>query len=167
MKKIYFFLLAICLTGTACGEKEPKEAENETDCGNEVATISLEGATLCVDPYTILSFKGTYLRDCQKDEVYFIKGVANDVYEYGRTIEIIEDLKGNYTGRSSIFVWGSGCSSQGGGCIIGDRFDNMLQYNDNDTLIMMTTAALSPLAAAEHAITSPAAIPIIISRLYV
>ena len=114
---------------------------SEIDCGNEVATISFEGATLCVDPWPILSFKETYLRDCQKDEVFFIKGLADDIYEYGRTIEVIEDLKGNFDGEASIFIWGSGCSSQGGGCIIGDRFDNMLQYNDNDTLILLVGKA--------------------------
>ena len=87
----------------------------------------------------VILFKENYLNNFQKDEVFFIKGVALDVFEYGRTIEVIEDLKGNFTDESSIFVWGDGHPSPGSGffCISNERMDNIIQYNENDTLIML------------------------------
>jgi hypothetical protein len=84
-----------------------------------------------------ISFKENYLKYFQKDEVFFIKGIALDVFEYGRTIKVIEDLKGNFTGESSIFVWGAGNPPGGKGCMSIERCDVITQYQKNDTLIML------------------------------
>ena len=87
----------------------------------------------------VKSFKENYVSNIQKNEVFFIKGVALEIFEYGRTIKVIEDLKGNYIGESSIFVWGGGDPSEGSGfvCISNERSDNITQYQENDTLIMI------------------------------
>ena len=87
-----------------------------------------------------VSFTENYLSNFQKDEVFFIKGVAMDVFEYGRTIKVIEDLKGNFIGESSIFVWGAGFPSNVSefeACMTVERWDIITQYQENDTLIML------------------------------
>jgi hypothetical protein len=86
------------------------------------------------------SFKENYSNNFQKENVFFIKGVALDVFEYGRTIKVIEDLKGNFTGESSIFVWGAG--NPPSSCMIVvtiERWDNIIRYQENDTLIMLVS----------------------------
>jgi len=81
-------------------------------------------------------FKETYLWQLPRENIFFIKGVALEVFEYGRTIKVIEDLKGNFVGGSSIFVWGaSGFDDLD--CIISERSDNITLYQENDTLIMI------------------------------
>ena len=95
--------------------------------------LSAHSKALC---YKIESFKEIYSRNCQANAVFFIKGVAGEVFEYGRTIEIIEDLKGNLEEVSSIFVWGYGYSSSEF-CLENNRADNMLLYQEKDTLIML------------------------------
>jgi len=73
-------------------------------------------------------------------EVFLIKGIASDVYEYGRTIKVIEDLKGNFVGDSSIFVWGDYISGFDFGsfhCMSVERMDDITKYQENDTLIML------------------------------
>ena len=90
---------------------------------------------------TWMIFQENYVTNFQKNEVFFIKGIAGDLYEYGRHIEIIEDLKGNLAGESSIFVWGDGCPSSDIPCMMTRRLDNMSLYNENDTLIMLITRA--------------------------
>jgi len=86
------------------------------------------------------AFKQTYEAFFSNDDVYFVKGIAMDVYEYGRDIKVIEDLKGNFDNKSYIFVWGHGCPSKGV-CLAGDRADVITQYNKNDTLIMFVAKA--------------------------
>ena len=73
----------------------------------------------------VKSFKENYVSNIQKNEVFFIKGVALEIFEYGRTIKVIEDLKGNYTGESSIFVWGAG--NPPAGCIITESFKTVFK----------------------------------------
>jgi len=87
----------------------------------------------------VILFKENYLDNFQKDEVFFIKGVALDVFEYGRTIKVIEDLKGNLVDESYIFVWGAGRPSDGRPYLPTLRMEDMLSYNENDTLIMLLT----------------------------
>jgi len=91
---------------------------------------------LCADciPFT---FKQTFLKKFQDNDIFFIKGVASDVYKHGREIKVIEDLKGNFNGKTSIFVWGmsstSFCDNKGRQDM---RVDDIVQYHENDTLIM-------------------------------
>ena len=86
-----------------------------------------------------ISFKENYSKNFQKDKVFFIKGVALEVYEYGRTIKVVEDLKGNFYDEPFIFVWGGGFPSEGSG-FIGietNRSDVITWHQENDTLIML------------------------------
>ena len=87
----------------------------------------------------VLPFKENYLSSIQSDKVLFIKGVALGVFEHGRTIKIIEDLKGNFAGESSIFVWGGGYPTGFNGvlCTAYERTDNITRFQENDTLIML------------------------------
>jgi len=80
------------------------------------------------------AFVEGYSAYIQKEEVFFIKGIALDVYEHGRNIKVIEDLKGNIANKSSIFVWGAYITSR---CTESVRQDFITQYNKNDTLIMI------------------------------
>ena len=88
---------------------------------------------------TDASFKQNYARNFQKENVFFIKGVALDVVEYGRHIKVIEDLKGNFKGDSTILVWGAGSPSSGSSCMTTEKLDYLTQYQENDTLIMLVS----------------------------
>jgi hypothetical protein len=68
------------------------------------------------------------------DDVFVVKGIALDVHRYGRAIQVIEDLKGNFTGKTSIFVWGP---SRHHGERPYYRLDDIVGYDKNDTLIMV------------------------------
>ena len=95
----------------------------------------------CIDcePHT---FKDTYLKYFPNNEFFFIKGIALDVNKHGREIKIVEDLKGNLMGVSSIFVWGgSNTSFCGKKEQVDGRMDRITQYNCNDTLIMFIQKA--------------------------
>ena len=91
-------------------------------------------AASCIET---LSFKKTYLNTCQRDDIFFIKGIAGEVHEHGRIIEVIEDLKGNFDGESSIVVWGRGSYTVLDEIIWDTRTDNIIQYQEQDTLIML------------------------------
>jgi len=90
---------------------------------------------MCIS-FAEFSFKQTYLRHFQNDDVFLIKGVASDVNKHGRKIEVIKDLKGNFDGQSNIFVWGATGIMCGTLERVDARFDFITQYNKNDTLIM-------------------------------
>lgn len=86
----------------------------------------------------VQSFKENYLKNINEKELFFVKGIALDVFEYGRIIKVIEDLKGNFIGNSSIFVWGDGHPSDNTiSCMIRERCDFINEYQENDTLIML------------------------------
>ena len=128
MKRINFniILISILLISIGCKEKV------EDNSGDGIIT----GADCFLS-----SFKENYLENFLKDEILFIKGVALNVYEYGRNIEVIEDLKGNFVGESSIFVWGGGYPSNRGNyiCISNEKLDDITKYQKNDTLIMLVS----------------------------
>jgi hypothetical protein len=91
-----------------------------------------------------ISFKETYLENFPKDDVFFIKGVALDTYEYGRNIKLVDDLKGNFTDKSlTFFIWGDGYPSGKSGFVDleSDRVDYITKYQKNDTLIMFIKKA--------------------------
>jgi len=91
------------------------------------------------------SFKETYLKHFQNNEIFLIKGEALLVNKHGREIKVIEDLKGNFGGKSSIFVWGiSDIVLPGTGSTVSTsdgRVDNITQYNNGDTLIIFIKKA--------------------------
>ena len=122
MKKIFLIklLIIILLIISACSENKEDEPP-------------IPSAVDCMDN----AFKQTYLCNFQTNEIFLIKGVALEVNEYGRQINVIEDLKGNFSDNSSIFVWGAGMPSNLEVVVMtNERVDNILQYNINDTLIM-------------------------------
>ena len=88
------------------------------------------------------SFKENYLNNFPKYEVFFVKGVALEVYEYGRTVKVIEDLKGNFDDESFIFVWGAGFPSEESGFtgFETNRCDLITLHQEKDTLIMLLGA---------------------------
>ncbi len=94
---------------------------------------------LCMD-CEVSTFKQTYLNSFRDDEVFLIKGVALGVDKHGREIKVVEDLKGNFVGKSPIFVWGTNntsfCDDKGRQDM---RVDDITQYHENDTLIMLVT----------------------------
>jgi hypothetical protein len=60
---------------------------------------------------------------------YIIKGIALEEHEYGRNIQLVEDLKGNFPKDVNTFT------AWGGNRII-SRTDNLKIYNEQDVLIM-------------------------------
>jgi hypothetical protein len=118
-KKIYVLLTSILLAALACSNA------NENPNGGEVASDCLP-----------LSFKEHYVKTWSNDSIFHIKGVALEVVEYGRSIKVVEDLKGNFEEQPLIFVWGDGVPSKGVG-IESDRVDKITQYHQNDTLIVL------------------------------
>ena len=142
MKRVIFICIAgILLMIAGCLEKEEDlitEITNEEETPNEE-----EAPGMCVS-ILALTFKQTYLKYFQDDEVFLIKGVALNVDKHGREIKVIEDLKGNLEGKSSIFVWGmsstSFCDNKGRQDL---RLDDLTQYQENDTLVMFITNKVS------------------------
>jgi len=99
-----------------------------------------EAPELCIS-FMYFSFKQTYLRHFQEEDVFLIKGVALDTNKHGRQIKVVEDLKGNFAGKPSIFVWGSTGISCGKAERLDARWDFITQYEKNDTLIMFIKTA--------------------------
>ena len=93
-------------------------------------TLALYSCEVCLDCFDC-TFNQSYL----DDKTFLIKGVASDIHKHGREIKVIEDLKGNFAGKSPIFVWGATgkfCDRNPDG-----RLDDLTQYHKNDTLIMI------------------------------
>ena len=85
------------------------------------------------------SFIEAVSRYLYNDSVYVIKGIALDTFEYGRYIRLVEDLKGNFPENDDTFiVWGRGFDS-GGAIGHESRLDHLLEYDNNDVLIMLLT----------------------------
>ena len=112
------FGILFIITSSSC-------SDNDSDSCNEPKP--------CVDCGEV-SFIENYSMNIPKDDIFFIKGIALDVLKYGRNIKVIEDLKGNFVDKSSIFVWGAGFND----CDLEvNRWDIITQYHKNDTLIMI------------------------------
>ena len=120
-----------------CLNKEENLITKITEITNE------EEPALCID-CEIFTFVQAYLNHFQDEEIFFIRGVALDVYKHGREIKVIEDLKGNFSNNSSIFVWGmsstSFCDNKGRQDM---RIDDITKYHKSDTLIMLITNNVS------------------------
>ena len=94
----------------------------------------------CVDCGGI-SFVENYLENIRRNDVFFIKGKALDVHKYGRNIQVIEDLKGNFGNKSSVFVWGMEMGTGRPCTTEPHKVDVITHYNTNDTLIMIVEHA--------------------------
>jgi len=65
--------------------------------------------------------------------VYIIKGIAMNAYEYGLDIRLVEDLKGNFPKNVSTFIlWGGGNPF-----LCNNRPDDLRMYDNQDILIML------------------------------
>jgi len=118
--KIIFSVIVIAVLGMGQGCKKPLKC---VDCGDDSF------------------FTENYLKNIQSDKIFFIKGVALDTYMYGRNVRIIEDLKGNFSGKSSIFVWGIELGT-GIKCFgVRHKVDYINHHDINDTLVMILEEA--------------------------
>ncbi len=119
IKKIRMLLISILLINIGCNKEKVEE-----NGGNRI-TLAAD----CIEA----SFIENYSYCVENNRIFYIKGIALDIFEYGRTIKVIEDLKGNFDGESSIFVWGSGYPSKDNYiCISNERFDDIIKYYDKN-----------------------------------
>ena len=119
----------LCLLGTlffmlsGCENKMDKKNTCNCDLPPDIIGMSAN----CIVKY-FLEGVSEY-SNCSN--TYVIKGVALDMYEYGRNIRFVEDLKGNFPENVNTFiVWGDG------GRFGLERSDNLSIYNEQDVLIM-------------------------------
>ena len=88
--------------------------------------------------YKGIPFRGGY----NFDNVLFIKVLVLDSYGgYGRRMEVIADLKGNFPEETTTFiVWGKATEKESfsyyGGAL--HRVDDLSLYNNQDTLLMLS-----------------------------
>jgi hypothetical protein len=124
MKKILFISLIFVLAASACEKQEykigtPAPPDIAADC-------SPEGT----------DFRFTYSRYViERDDYFFIKGKVLNIIPYGINVNLIEDLKGNFSSDFPVIIWfggDAGLSSTTSG-------DN--QYNPNDTLLIVCQSA--------------------------
>ena len=88
----------------------------------------------CGIPFSFMEGVSRYLND---DNVYVIKGIALDAYEYGRHFELVEDMKGNFPENIENFiVWGA-WNQKEYPFIHSGRVDDFSLYNNQDILIML------------------------------
>jgi len=120
---------ALCLSGTlffmlsGCENKADKK--NTCDC--DLPPVMIGTSVNCI----VKSFLEGVSDYSNCSNTYVIKGVALDMYEYGRNIRFVEDLKGNFPENVSTFiVWGDGEP-------LGvERTDYLSQLNEQDVYIM-------------------------------
>ena len=85
--------------------------------------VNQESGNLLYDMLAV-GFKDMYIKNFSSEDVFFIKGLTLDMYKYGYNIEIIEDLKGNFTDTSLIYL---GIYPKG----------DVIMQNESDTLIIL------------------------------
>ena len=85
----------------------------------------------------LTSFIENYAENYQKEDVYFIKGIASNFeHEGGLNIKPIEDLKRNFPENVNTFIAWGGYNPEN--CFL-NRLDNLSIYKNQDTLIMLLT----------------------------
>ncbi|MDR2910519.1 MAG: hypothetical protein LBV47_04020 [Bacteroidales bacterium] len=125
MKKTKIILSTIMLIILIMGcEKQNKDSENIPPAAADCEVYSF------LDAIRIAKNNPEFY-----EKSYLIKGVVLDKIEYGVSVKLLEDLKGNFdkTGNSVFTVWGD-CSAFVG--IESNKLDNMSNYDKGDTLIM-------------------------------
>ena len=119
---LLFFVVFGCSSyDDTCDESEmPSSPMGSLDC--KISTF-MEGVSM-------------YSED---SNVYIIKGIALDVYKYGRNIKFVEDLKGNFPKDVDTFiVWGADDAFHYVNLEL-NRMDNLALYDNQDNLIMLLT----------------------------
>ena len=104
-------------------------SDQNEECECELPSLSIGMAVNC----PVYSFMEGVSMYSECSNVYVIKGIALDEYEYGRNIQLVEDLKGNFPKDVDTFVaWGDGRIG-----IAVDRSDYLNIYDNQDVLIML------------------------------
>ena len=112
--------MVFMITGCAKAKQEIITTEDE-----EMPTI----AGSCDNWYT--SFL-VGVKNSTESNTYIIKGIVLDKIEYGLSIRLVEDLKGNFPKNVDTFTaWGYGNSF-----LESNRSDRLILYNTQDVLIM-------------------------------
>jgi len=111
-------------------------------CGKQKITSEEENSssenlpTIVADCQVVSFMQGVLHSNSIEIEVYIIKGIVLDEFEYGLNIKLIEDLKGNFPKNINTFrVWGSNTPFNS----ILNRVDDLIWYDKDDTLIMLLT----------------------------
>ena len=131
-KKVVTFALCACTLAymaSGCGKQINSECE---DC----FMSSRDNQSAVINCY-VASFMEGISRYSKCSDLYIIKGIALNVYEYGLNIRLVEDIKGNFPKNIDTFiVWGDGNS-----IFCPNRMDNLIMYDNHDVLIMLLTKA--------------------------
>jgi len=135
--KIIFAFCILCIL-TGCG----KQINNTfIECFHltspQSVGVSMDSQSMSLSCEIEIFFMEAVSKFSKCSDVYLIKGKALDVYEYGRNIELVEDLKGNFPKNVKTFVaWGGGM-----GFISLGRMENLTWYDKGDILIMLLIPA--------------------------
>ncbi|MDR2910518.1 MAG: hypothetical protein LBV47_04015 [Bacteroidales bacterium] len=123
--KIILSTIMLCILITGC-EKQHKDSENILPIAADCMVVPfLDGIRIAKNTPEFYNI----------EESYVIKGVVLDKIEYGISVKLIEDIKGNFdkTSNDDIFtVWGYSQNQ----IMSSERSDHMVSYNTGDTLIM-------------------------------
>jgi len=148
--KIFIATILLSVGFTACKDNEepPPQIEGpidwelrwKTSCyGYGKPQKAKEEFMSCL----FVPFIDSYLIQFQCDNVYFVKGIAQDtVYEYGRNIKLLEDLKGNFPQDiGTIFTaFGAGYFNHNDFVL---RVDYLPIYKKQDTLLMLLISGMN------------------------
>ena len=84
----------------------------------------------------VLSFLEGVSEYSKCSNVFFVKGIVLDAYEYGLNIRLEEDFKGNFPENANTFLaWGSNLNS----LLEDNRLDDLNLYEKQDILFMILT----------------------------
>ena len=154
MKKLNFLILTLLITMPMWAQKV-MQVHSGDDVVYAIPTVQVDSITfktceceevisfdpkkppVSADCWSVLSFTENYLESFQNDEIFIIKGVVLDALFYGRNIKVIEDLKGNFADKSSIFVYGNNSDFDKYPIVVNERSDNFDRYHKGDTLIII------------------------------
>ena len=131
-----WIVCALCLLAvhSGCNKHVEKASDEDCECFPSVELTSMDDAKMMRDCLVSTFMEGIsmYSNCC---DVYIIRGLALDTYEYGRHFKLLEDLKGNFPKNMNTFiVWGDGFDK-----LETNRMDDMRLYGDQDVLIMLLT----------------------------
>ena len=121
---------------SSCGKQENEKFE---DCFTPSTGFSpiVGDPQLAID-CNVFTFLEGISRYSRCSDVYLVKGIVLDAYEYGLNIKLVEDLKGNFQKNVSTFkTWGANTSSS----VYLYRSDNLSIYDKKDILMMHLISA--------------------------
>ena len=130
---VLWIVCALCLFAAHFGCK--KHVDNVDNVDNDCECFPSIGDGRISFNCMVSSFLEGVSMYSKCSDLYVIKGIALDKYEYGCKIELLEDLKGNFPENLDTFiVWGDGNTA-----FELNRLDYFSMYEDQDVLIMLLT----------------------------